>query len=50
MSGEMIWVWCPYCHKGETCVQYSPKKIECPTTGKTFTDDQSCEDIRRNGR
>ncbi|MBQ8403152.1 MAG: hypothetical protein IJX55_01850 [Clostridia bacterium] len=42
------WIWCPYCHKGEGCVNNNGT-ITCPTTGKTFTIEQSCEDIRKNG-
>ena len=40
------WVWCPYCHKGESCSNNGGKFI-CPTTGKTFTSEQSNNDIRK---
>ena len=40
------WIWCPYCHKGETCENRNGI-IVCPSTGKTFTIEQSCADIKK---
>lgn len=39
------WVWCPYCHKGEGC-NNNGGTFTCPTTGKTFTSQQSNDDIK----
>ena len=40
------WIWCPYCHKGESCENKGGNVIVCPSTGKTFTIEQSCADIK----
>jgi len=42
------WIWCPYCHKGEGCDNKGGNVIVCPSTGKTFTIEQSCADIKNH--
>lgn len=44
-NGELVWVWCPICHKGEGCVLENGK-YTCPSTGKKFTDKESNDDIK----
>lgn len=40
------WVWCPHCHKGEGCFNANGT-FTCPSTGKTFTSQQSNDDIKK---
>lgn len=46
MDGELVYVWCPYCHEMNSCTQRG-KIFECVTVGKTFTEEQSQADIKK---
>lgn len=41
-------VWCPYCHEGNGCM-VEGDKITCPVCHRTFTIQQSCDDIKNGG-
>lgn len=43
---ELIYVWCPYCHEGHGCIKCGTI-YECVTTGRTFTIEESLEDIKK---
>lgn len=36
MDGELIYVYCPYCHEMHGCIKRGDT-YECVTTGKIFT-------------
>ena len=39
-------VWCPYCHRSESC-DNNGGILTCSATGRTFTIEMSNEDIKR---
>lgn len=41
-NGEVVWVFCPYCKKGEWCV-WNNGFYTCPSKNRQFTEQQSVE-------
>ena len=48
-NGELQWVYCPYCLKGEGCVKENGYFI-CPSKQRPFTSQQSIEASKNGGR
>ena len=41
-NGDIVWVMCPYCRKGESCKWENGFYI-CPSKNRPFTEQQSVE-------